>query len=77
MPMRDPGPPLRHPARPDDVGGLIGRIREIVRARDRLRRERPQDARISGQSGEIERLQQRLADAVRDELARMQATSPV
>jgi hypothetical protein len=64
-------------ARPDDVDGLLGRIRELVRARDRLRHERPQDARIAARSAEIERLQQRLAEAVRHELARMQATSPV
>jgi hypothetical protein len=76
MPMREPEDG-RRAAKGDEVDGLLGRIRELVRPRDRLRRERPGDVRIAGRSAEIERLKQQLAEAVRRELASTQATSPV
>jgi hypothetical protein len=53
----------------DEIEGLLGRIRDLVQARERLRAQGAGDAEVAGCSAAIARLQERLAGAVRRRLA--------
>jgi hypothetical protein len=64
------------PAHREEIDELLARIRELVTMRERLRAERAGERRIAARSAEIERLQHRLAEAVRRSLAAGEGRPP-